>query len=327
MSPSADRSRTVAEYLRRTRWVARPLSVEFLAAGEYNENYTVETDGDPLVFRINHGSQLELDNQIEYEYSVLQAVEESGVTPKPIEFDSEPGPNLGEGVLLMTYVPGRALQYRTEYIGGADVFAVVHGLPVSDRLVRQDEPMLDIAEESSRLLSRFDDHPLRSERHKLYTYRDHIRRLAEENRGLFADDKTCIVNTEVNSSNFLVSEGKTRLVDWEKAVVSSRFQDLGHFLVPTTTLWKGDYVFDTEERRSFLDRYRKRADPGLSLADLDHGTRLLESTIILRGLSWCFMAYYEYTQTDRPIQNTDTFATIKRYMNEIDWFLQRGYER
>lgn len=304
-----------------------PTRVEFLAAGEYNENYTVAADGSLLVFRINHGSQLELEDQIEYEYHVLQAVARSGVTPKPLEFDSEPGPNLGDGVLLMEYLPGRALRYRGEYLRGADVFAAVHVLPESDRLIRQDEPMLDIAEESSRLLARFDEHPLRAERHKLYTYRDHIRRLAEENSELFAGDSRCIVNTEVNSSNFLVDDGRTWLVDWEKAVVSSRFQDLGHFLVPTTTLWKGDYVFDDDERRAFLQRYRENANPNLSLDELDHGTRLLESTIILRGLSWCFMAYYEYTKTDRTIQNADTFATIKRYMDEIDWFLQRGYER
>lgn len=324
---SADRALVVRAYLDRTGWVDTVRDVRFLAAGEYNENYAVETGGDPAVFRINHGSQLELPNQIEYEFRVLEAVADSSVTPRPIEYDTDPGEDLGEGVLLMAFLPGRSLSYRTEYLRAADVFARVHTLPVPDTLIEQDQPMLDIAEESSRLLSRFEDHPLGAERRKLYTYRDHIIRSAEEHRALFASDPPCIVNTEVNSSNFLVDGDRTYLVDWEKAVVSSRFQDLGHFLVPTTTLWKGNYVFDDDERRAFLSRYRDAAGVDLSLDDLDRGARLLEHTIILRGLSWCFMAYYEYTRTDRPIQNKDTFETIKRYMGEIDWFLERGYDR
>jgi hypothetical protein len=33
------------------------------------------------------------------------------------------------------------------------------------------------------------------------------------------------------------------------------------------------------------------------------------------------MAYYEYTQTDRPIQNQDTFRKISQYLDESEWLL------
>jgi len=49
---------------------------------------------------------------------------------------------------------------------------------------------------------------------------------------------------------------------------------------------------------------------------------VMEKTILLRALSWCFMAWYEYTQTDRPIQNPDTFAKITQYLADIPWILQ-----
>jgi aminoglycoside phosphotransferase (APT) family kinase protein len=322
-----DTVKLVTDYLARSGWIVGLRNVRFLAAGEYNQNFLVESEAEKLVFRINHGSQLDLADQIEYEFNVLRAVADSGVTPKPIEYDTDPGKGLGNGVLLMEYLPGRALEYRDEYLRAADVFAKIHRLAPTSPLLRQDQPMLDIAEESSRLLTRFEDHPLTTHRRKLLTYRDHIIRQAEENRELFETDGSCIVNTEVNSSNFLVHREDTYLVDWEKAVVSSRYQDLGHFLVPTTTLWKGDYVFSDEERRAFLSRYRDAAAVDIPLSDLDRGAKLLENTIILRGLSWCFMAYYEYTQTDRELQSNHTFGTITRYMNELDWFLETGYGR
>ena len=81
------------------------MDVRFLAAGEYNENYLVRNgDGLAYVFRINHGSQLGLDRQIEYEFNVLRAVAPSGVTPAPLFVDPEPS-GLPGGVLLMITFP------------------------------------------------------------------------------------------------------------------------------------------------------------------------------------------------------------------------------
>lgn len=325
MERVASTASLISSFLRENGWTDPPAEVRFLAAGEYNENYLVRTGDRSLVFRINHGSQLGLRNQIEYEYRVLTAVKASGVTPEPIRFEPDPGDGLGNGVLLMEYLPGRPLDYGEEHLRAADVFARIHRLPISDRLLRQDRPMLDVAAESEGLLTRYPDHPLTSHRDKLMRLRDHIVELSQKNREFFAADGSCIANTEVNNGNFLVDDGRVFLVDWEKAVVTSRYQDLGHFLVPTTTLWKGNYVFDDSERRAFLSRYKAVADLDVPLDDIDRGARLMESTIILRGLSWCYMAYYEYTQTDRQIRNQDTFETIESYMKEIDWFLERGY--
>ena len=143
--------------------------------------------------------------------------------------------------------------------------------------------------------------------------------MAATTGALFADEALCIVNTEVNSGNFLISEKGAYLVDWEKAVVSFRYQDLGHFLIPTTTLWKSDTRLSQAEKNRFLVTYHN--ETGLDLEALVHKTRVLEKAITLRALSWCFMAYYEYTQTNRPLQNWETFAKIKQYLSDIPWIL------
>ena len=171
------------------------------------------------------------------------------------------------------------------------------------------------------MITRYSDHPLQKEKRILLDYYDQIIRLGEEKADFFKNESMCIVNTEVNSHNFLISETSGFLVDWEKAVNSYRYQDLGHFLVPTTTLWKTDYVYSNEEKHSFLKHYYDSLSLDLSLEELIEKTRLLERTILLRGLSWCYMAYYEYTETERSLTSNSTFEKIKYYLDQIDWFL------
>ncbi len=312
---------SITSFLHSSGWLAPPLSVSFLAAGEYNENYLVQSGSGMSVLRLNHGSQLGLGHdQIAYEFQVLKALEASGVTPKPISCEPSPD-DLDGGVMLMEFVQGRPLDYRQDMATAADIFARVHSQPVPDGLVVQDNPVQDIARESWELLHRYPDHPMVEEKRQILSYFKTVQHMAEETRDLFASERLCIVNTEVNSGNFLINPEHPCLVDWEKAVVSHRYQDLGHFLVPTTTLWKSDTVLTTEEKNAFLQLYREAAGLDMELDELVLKTVVLEKTILLRALSWCFMAYYEYTQTDRPIQNEDTFAKIKNYLGDIPWIL------
>jgi predicted Ser/Thr protein kinase len=293
---------------------------EFLAAGEYNENYLVHGRTGKYVFRINHGSQLGLENQIEYEFNVLKAVEPSGVTPKV--FFVDPGADgFAGGVLLMEYISGRALEYATDIRRAAEVFARIHSLPAADKLIVQSNPVEAIAQESWGLITRFPDHPLMREKAQLLRYHEKILALSENTRERFSSEQPCIVNTEVNSKNFIVQPQKTYLVDWEKAVVSYRYQDLGHFVVPTTTLWKSNYVYSEEEKLRFIRTYHRNMNLDLPVKELFEKTKILERTILLRALSWCFMAYFEYTRQDRILRNEDTFAKIRDYLSDIESLL------
>ena len=90
----------IRKYLETGQRIEEIQQVEFLAAGEYNENFLVHSRAGRFVFRINHGSQLNLEDQIEYEYKALKAVEPSGVTPRVFFVDPE-ADEFGNGVLLM----------------------------------------------------------------------------------------------------------------------------------------------------------------------------------------------------------------------------------
>ena len=310
----------IRQYLETGQRIEEIQHVEFLAAGEYNENFLVHSRAGRFVFRINHGSQLNLEDQIEYEYKALKAVEPSGVTPRVFFVDPE-ADEFGNGVLLMEYLEGRPLDYRVDIQRAAEVFSEIHRLPAGDGLIVQPSPVEAIAEESYGLINRFSDHPLIAEKARLLRYHEKILNLAENTRDFFSNERLCIVNTEVNSHNFIVQPERAYLVDWEKAVVSYRYQDLGHFVVPTTTLWKSNYVYSEEEKLQFIQHYAQRLDLDLDLKELYEKTKILERTILLRAISWCFMAYYEYTQVERKLRNEETFEKIRDYLNDSESLL------
>ncbi|GAU09760.1 phosphotransferase family protein [Desulfoplanes formicivorans] len=305
-------------YLNQSGWVKPPWDISFLASGEYHENYLVAAQGARYVFRINHGSQLGLADQVGYEFRVLKALANSGVTPRPYAVD--PGPNVfGSGVLLMEYVPGVPLNYQTDLKKAAAIFARIHSQPVVAGLIRQDDPLSAIAEESLGLVHRYPDHPRTREKELILRYHGKILELVEHNRDLFANESPCIVNTEVNAGNFCMGPDRSYLVDWEKAVISSRYQDLGHFLVPTTTLWKTDHICTPEERHVFLEAYQAACDQALVLDELVFKTGMLMRTIALRATAWCFMAWYEYTRQDRGLRHQGTFERITSFLDNLEW--------
>jgi thiamine kinase-like enzyme len=146
---------------------------------------------------------------------------------------------------------------------------------------------------------------------------------ARSNARFFQGEDKCLVNTEVNSGNFIIGKGSAHLVDWEKAVFSCRYMDLAHFMAKTTTLWKTDFYMKDEERKLFLSEYYSalRFREGLTIDVVTERTKFIEKAVLLRAMSWCYMAYYEYVNTMRPIKNVKTFKKIKEYLGGAEWFL------
>ncbi len=316
-----DKSSKVLAYIEKNGWLSGALRCSFLAAGEYNENYRISIDRSEYVFRINHGTQLGLANQIEYEFMVLETVYPSGVTPRPYRCSLDGG-ELGKGVLLMEYIPGRPLDYSGDLGTAARIFARIHAVPVNPRLILQHDPLSALAAESLQLIRRYNSGQYENVRTMLLDYHEAIMELAASAPALFGDEPLCVVNTEVNSGNFLINSDRSCLVDWEKAVLSSRYQDLAHFLVPTTTLWKSDCRLDDRQKRDFLSSYREALGSDIPLTELAEKSRIMERAILLRALSWCYMAYHEYIGSSRVLRNDSTFQKIVSYLDEARCFLQ-----
>src|SRR5262249_55523977 len=111
--------------------------------------------------------------------------------------------------------------------------------------------------------------------------------------------------------------GRVWVIDWEKARISTPSQDLAHFLVITTTLWKQSraYLLSEGDEELFLSTYAA-ARTQVDIPLLRRQVALMKYFIYLRALSWCAMAWVEYQQPGRTIRNADTFAKIEEYLQE-----------
>jgi aminoglycoside phosphotransferase (APT) family kinase protein len=296
-------------------------TVEPLAQGEYNMNYLVSQGEEAWVLRVNVGTQIDRDDQIVYEYRTLKLLEETGVTPLPY-FVDDSGEYMSHGVLVMEYLPGEPLDYRQDLEAAASLFARIHSHPVDpaeNHLIEEERPLSMTYEECARLLPVYLESDLADP--ALRDYLAQVLAWASEARHresyFLSDPWSCIINTEVNSGNFIVDRDwdAIYLVDWEKPLWGDPSQDLSHFCVPTTTLWKTDYRMSTADRQAFLDAYREEiADPHLR-DTIAERVRLRDPFNCLRGISWSAMAWVTYQTGDHVLQNPATFQKISTYMD------------
>ena len=305
------------------------LDFSLLGQGEYNQNYRFRhpVTGQKLVLRINTGSQMHLDDQIGYEFAALKHLEPSGRTPKALFCDPE------RNLLVMEWLPGRPLQYETDLEAAAEIFADIHALPIpaNCHLLEPENPLEAILEECRQMVAHYynweDADP--QVVHLLKTLEQEI---SARNLAAPVGIRKCMVNTEVNSGNFLMNPGGTSyLIDWEKPLISEPAQDLGHFLVPTTTFWKTDVILTPKEIRQFVAHYEKAVAGRFETASLRERLPLYFTVTCLRGVTWCAMAFREYSQPGRALANSDTFEKLKAYLhpdflqNLLDNYVRRDF--
>lgn len=300
----------------------RSFKVSVLAQGEYNLNYLLSstTDATQLVLRVNIGTQIERDDQIMYEFRALKSLENSGVTPIPYFVDDSRS-FFKQGILIMQYLPGEPLDYSRDLQKAAAVFAKTHQVKVADdenHLICEDVPLSLIFEECSKLLTVYFTSDLADPGIRDYL-RDVQAWMAEhraQERYYQEDPWPCIVNTEVNSGNFIVNREKqtTHLVDWEMPRWGDPSQDLSHFCAPLTTLWKTSFRMSESDKRDFLSSYAAQlTDPHLR-DTLEERVRLRDPFVYLRGISWSAMGWVAYQTSFDGVKNQDTWETLQRYM-------------
>ncbi len=309
------------------------IAPRLLAQGEYNINYafTHPVTGRPLVLRVNTGSQMHLADQIGYEYSALRLLEPSGRTPAALYADGS-REHLPYGVMVMEFLPGRALDYRRDMDAAAACLADIHSVPVdgpASGLLSPEDPLGAILDECEQMVRTYYDSPLADR-----AVADRIRRLLAAGRAKAEAARhmggyRCCINTELNSGNFLVN-GPGRpcyLVDWEKPLYGDPAQDLGHFLAPTTTFWKTDVILTPEEMDAFTDRYIRAAAGRFDTDGLRQRLALFIPITCLRGVTWCAMAWVQYQQPGRLIRNEDTFRKMEAYLSGdfLDMIRRRYY--
>ncbi len=278
-------------------------SASFIGMGEYNINYLAEDK----VYRLNLGSQMNLGRkQIFYEYQALEELRSSGVTPKPC-FVKDEGKFIPTPFLTMEYLEGRPLNYDKDLDKAAYILGRIHSINTEDsKLLKAEKPFLDMFTECSNMFALYKDWPKKDpETLKI------MNMLFELAQGFDLNSKAkrfALINTELNSGNFIIGQDNSYLIDWEKPILGDPEQDLAHFLVPTTTMWKTEKILSRKEIEGFLEAYEKYNQVDLERLGIYFKLNLL------RGLSWSAMAKSQYDRDG--VKNQDTAEKIDRYLKK-----------
>lgn len=290
-----------------------------LAAGEYNLNYLATRGKHQFVFRVNIASQIDRKDQILYEYKALQILAKSGVTPKPLWVDDS-REHLDRGISIMEFLPGRSLDYRRDLHSAAKLFANIHQLEVAHHeLIVEDSPLSLIFNECTGLLEKYFNSPLAD--HAIAGYLSEVKdwaSTAKENEHYYkADPYFCVVNTEVNSGNFIVNDNarSIHLIDWEMPRWGDPSSDLCHFCSPMTTLWKTEYRLSQQQYDDFIAAYTRQLVDKHLQNSLHERLRLKTPFVYLRGISWSAMGWVAYQTDYSGIRNEDTWKKLCSYLD------------
>ncbi|APX73349.1 phosphotransferase [Companilactobacillus allii] len=289
-------------------------SISFLAQGEYNKNFLItDQSGYSVVFRINYGSQINVAKQSRYEYQALQILYKSKHTPKPLFLDDTRN-FFKHDILIEEFLPGKPLIYHRDLKMSAKILASVHNLNLDSKAYQnlkvETNICTDRLEEANQLLEPVvSSTKLKKEQINVLIS---LKNWCEENNAdkYFSGQPLCLVNTEVNSNNFLITDNYGYLIDWEKPVISNAVQDLTQFMVETTTLWRTTEVLNSKQVEVFLTEYSKRTNQSSDL--LMENINKYMPFMLLRALSWCAMLVATYD--DKPIKNVEILHRCQSFL-------------
>lgn len=303
-------------------------SLDLLAHGEYNLNFLFEQKelDKKLVIRMNLGSQMNLKDQLSYEYKTLKLLEASQRTARAYRhylLQDTKGEKLE--FFTMQYLAGRSLNYKHDLPTLAEILADIHSLHAPQHhLIVPKYAAHSLFSECQSMLNTYK----RSHHANEDTLRQIERLQAKAQDALIVLKEEafqpCIINTELNSGNFIISDKGAYLIDWEKPLFADPAQDLGHALAATTSFWKTDHILSIEEAQDCLGLYRQAVNKRINLHNFEKRTLAYITLNCLRGVTWCAMAYCQYCDKSKSLLDEDSFAKIKAYVDSdfIDYIIK-----
>lgn len=295
------------------------LEFKLLAQGEYNVNYLFihPYSGQKLLLRVNTGSQMHLDNQIDYEYNALKELFSSGRTPQVYYVDGTKK-DFPFGVLVMEFLEGKPLNYLTDLKIAAECLSDIHSTKVSSdtTLISPKNLLYAMVDECENMAKVYLDSPLGDTRTK-----NQIKRLINYCKEKIKFEKDYngdrhYINTELNSGNFLINgpQKNNYIIDWEKPLLGEPAQDLAHFLAPTTTFWKTDVILEKTKMYKFINDYIDLVKDRFDTSNIIDRFETYMPLTCLRGITWCSMAWIQYNQSEKILQNEFTYKKIESYL-------------
>ncbi len=330
MSLTEEDIKRATEYLRANRELWDALGIEDgsalvaapLAQGEHNANYWFEhpSTEERFVLRFNYISQLDLADQVGYEFAVLEELAPSGCTPKPLYADNSRR-YVPRGVLVMEFVAGQMLDFenQSQLACAARMLADVHSIvPREDGpLLRPGDALADLVAECERMYAVYTASLLADPLVERYIERFFDKARKQLATGPRPEECNHIISTEMVSAHFLVDSAGScgHIVDWEKAIVGEATRDVAYFLAPTTTIWDSTFIFTPSARDAFIEEYWDAVDGRFERGSFDARFDAYTMGNCLRGMTWSAMAWVQYHDPGHPLKNDKTFEKLKVYLS------------
>ena len=186
----------------------------------------------------------------------------------------------------MEWLPGRPLRYESDLADAAQILADIHTTPVPQQtqLLRPEYPAQAIFEECLEMV----EHYYRWEKADSTVCRlleQLVREIGKLPLKEAAKSPRCIVNTELNSGNFLINQGaKSYLIDWEKPILSERSRIWVTFWYPPPPSGRSTSSLPPEEIRQFVGLYRQAVGERQTFPPFRSGCRsALHRDLFARG--------------------------------------------
>lgn len=239
------------------------------------------------VFRINLESAMGLADPSGYEFSVLQALRRSGVTPRPYYVDGGDKVTLGNGAMLMEYLPGRQLRYVDDYRLAARTLAAIHAQP-AEGLVVSENPLRDAARQCDEGVAKVRESGSGIMVSGMKKCVEELDWLAGKVERWESEDPLVIVHGAPAANDFVVDEDGERawLVDWETAMISNRYYDLGRFMLMASYAGETGFCRDESEKRLFLEAYAEAAGMDVPVDEMLERADIFARAAELWNSSW-----------------------------------------
>jgi 2-phospho-L-lactate guanylyltransferase len=284
---------SVADFLNAKKWlVVDDAQEQIVPLGPQwtNDNYVItvsELYGVTRYFlRLGKETGLGLMARLAYEFSVLQAMSRSGLTPRPYycdeiaKVDGEP-----VGALLMEFLPGRSIDCIADWRLAAQTLALVHTQPVDARLIVRERPLDDMCDHCSELVSAIGRRGDPGAAEEAGASLEALNSLADQARTMLAEEALVVTHGAVRASDFIVDEDgdKVWLIDWENGAVSSRYADIGLFMAQASGLCPSGCFGSKDERLGFFEAYAATAGLDIGLDRLAERVAIYERAFVLRA--------------------------------------------
>lgn len=234
------------------------ISIQEISRGGYNINFLVKIDNNKFVFRFNLDKDLDVDNQIAYEYKILKHVSKWSIAPKVFFMDTTKS-TFDYDLLVEEFIDNKLIYFDAEFLKNfARLIRKLHSFspPKVDYPIKDINPLINHWCSIKNKLSYTDIALDKNTFTLLGRYIPEIDRYVEKYAHYFNIRDVCLNHRDLVTENILLTDEGLILVDWQSAMIDDPSYDLAYFLNDIIIEWNREATLTEKQKELFLRSYQ-----------------------------------------------------------------------